>query len=106
MSDLEKKDPSEEGPADKSLSFKATTKYNAADKFARGIHPGFGKLKSEVGVYRTALWRVLKKARPEFADFSGVLVIGTQKIRVFAWLHENGSLGLRLQKIIDKKESK
>jgi hypothetical protein len=38
-----------------------------------GPHPGFGKLKSQPGVFRCKLRPELNKAKPEHADYSGVL---------------------------------
>jgi hypothetical protein len=40
---------------------------------APGPHPGFGKLKSQSGIYRCKLRPEVNKARPEFADYRGTL---------------------------------
>ena len=63
-----------------------------------GPHPGFGKLKSKPGVYRCRLRAVASKAKPEFADYAGVLHLdGGKKALCRLWTHVDGSLGLRLE---------
>jgi hypothetical protein len=63
-----------------------------------GPHSGFGKLKSQPGVFRCKLRPELNEAKPEHADYSGILQLdGGKKGRVFLWCHADGSLGLRLE---------
>jgi hypothetical protein len=63
-----------------------------------GPHPGFGKLKSQPGVYRCKLRAVASKAKPEFADYSGTLFLaGGQKASVLAWVHQDQTIGLRVE---------
>ena len=68
-----------------------------------GAHPGLKKLKSQSGVYRGLLRPVIKKRKPEHADYSGVLPLTGSKARVFVWVHEDGTLGLRLEKMHEQK---
>ena len=68
-----------------------------------GPHPGFGKLKSQPGVFRTKLWPVTQKKKAEHADYAGVLVLSAgAKAQVLLWSHSDGSLGLRLELIKNK----
>jgi hypothetical protein len=68
-------------------------------KLPPGPHPGFQNLKSQPGVYRAKLWPVINKDRPEHADCSGILQLTGSKAQVYIWVHQDGSLGLRLEKI-------
>lgn len=62
-------------------------------------HPGFGKLKSQPGVYRCRLKRVRKKKDPNHADFQGVLHLQNAACQIFVWIHDDDELGLRLEKL-------
>ena len=63
-----------------------------------GPHPGLGKLKSQPGVFRCRLRPELHKAKPEFADYHGMVFLdGGKKASALVWIHEDGSLGLRLE---------
>lgn len=75
-------------------------------KVLTGTHPGLGKLKSKVGVYRCTLRRVLHKQNPDHADYKGVLPIANGKAWVLVWVHADGTLGLRLEKITEKSTRK
>jgi hypothetical protein len=68
-----------------------------------GAHPGFSKLPSKVGVYRCKLWPEINKRDPSYSDYKGVLHLTGSKALILVWVHEDGSLGLRLEKIIEKK---
>jgi len=67
-----------------------------------GTHPGFNHLTSQPGVYRCRLNPELNKVRPEHADYRGVLQLTGSKALIFVWVHADGSLGLRLEKITPK----
>jgi hypothetical protein len=69
-----------------------------------GTHPGLGKLKAREGIYRCLLRRDLHKKNPEHADYKGVLSIANGRAWVMLWVHEDGTLGLRLEKIIEGPE--
>jgi hypothetical protein len=63
-----------------------------------GIHPGFGKLKSQPNVFRCKLRPELNKAKPEHSDYSGLLQLdGGKKALCRLWVHADGTLGLRLE---------
>jgi hypothetical protein len=65
-----------------------------------GPHPGFGKLTSKPGIYRTKLRADAAKEKPEHADYKGLLQLeGGRKASVLLWCHADGSLGLRLEMI-------
>jgi hypothetical protein len=72
----------------------------------KGAHPGFSQLKSQPEVYRCELWPVVHKIKPEHADYSGTLQLTNSKARILVWVHANGSLGLRLEKISDQDTKK
>jgi hypothetical protein len=65
----------------------------------RGNHPGFSNLKSQPGVYRCKLWPDINKRDPNQADYKGVLPLTGSKASILIWVHDDGSLGLRLEKI-------
>jgi hypothetical protein len=68
-----------------------------------GPHPGFAKLKSQPGIFRTKLWPIAQKKKAEHADYAGRLTLATgAKAQVLLWLHSDGSLGLRLELIKSK----
>jgi hypothetical protein len=71
----------------------------------KGTHPGFSHLKSQLGVYRCKLWPSVHKAKPEHADYSGILQLTGSRAQIYLWVHEDGSLGLRLEKIIEERKS-
>ena len=63
-----------------------------------GPHPRFAKLKSKPGVFRCRLRPEFNKAKPEHADYSGILQLdGGKKALCRVWTHSDGSLGLRLE---------
>ena len=84
----------------------SSSEKSQAGKLPAGVHPGFDKLPSEVGVYRCKLLQVTRKRDPKHADYSGVLQLTGSKARIFIWVHADGSLGLRLAKIREQKEEK
>jgi hypothetical protein len=69
------------------------------DKLLKGTHPGFNHLKSKPGVYRCKLYPETRKAKPEHADYRGILQLTGSKALVLVWVHADGSLGLRLEKM-------
>lgn len=75
-------------------------------KLPPGTHPGFEHLKSQLGVYRCRLWPVTQKRDPKHADFSGILQLAGSKTSILVWVHEDGTLGLRLEKITERKEDR
>ena len=65
-----------------------------------GPHPhrGFGQLPSRPDIFRCKLRPEASKARPEYADYAGVLNMDSgRKALVRLWCHQDGSLGLRLE---------
>jgi hypothetical protein len=72
-------------------------------KVPPGKYPGFSKLPAKAGVYRCKLWPVTEKRDPGWADYKGVLQLTGSKASVLIWLHSDGSLGLRLEKIEERK---
>ena len=63
-----------------------------------GSHPGFRALKSQPGVFRCRLRPELNKAKSEFADYKGILQLdGGKKALCRLWVHQDASLGLRLE---------
>ena len=64
-----------------------------------GHHPGFEHLKSQPGVYRCRLRPDLSKRDPKHADYKGILQLTASKASILIWVHEDGTLGLRLEKI-------
>ena len=64
-----------------------------------GIHSGLGHLKPHPGVYRCLLRRVRHKANPDHADYVGVLPLSDSQAWCCIWLHADGSLGLRVEKL-------
>jgi hypothetical protein len=71
----------------------------AAKKLPQGQHPGFQNLKAQLGVYRCKLWPDADKRDPNHADYKGVLQLTGSKASILIWVHRDGSLGLRLEKI-------
>jgi hypothetical protein len=67
-----------------------------------GSHPGFQSLKSRQGIYRCLLRAVENKKNPDHADYAGILPLIGSKARILLWVHRDGSLGLRLEKIIER----
>jgi hypothetical protein len=105
----EKKAPgrrSSEPQGKSSLEVTSANEKPQPGKLPPGVHPGFDKLPSEVGVYRCRLLRVIRKRDPKHADFTGILQLTGSKARIFVWIHVDGSLGLRLAKIQERKEAK
>jgi hypothetical protein len=63
-----------------------------------GPHPGFSRLKSQPGVFRTKLRPETNKAKPEHSDYAGVLQLdGGKKALCRVWVHGDQSLGLRVE---------
>jgi len=67
-----------------------------------GQHPGFENLKSKPGVYRCRLRPELAKRDPRHADYKGVSPLTGSKALILLLVHEDGTLGLRLEKITSK----
>jgi hypothetical protein len=76
-----------------------------ARKLPPGEYPGFRHLKSQPGVYRCKLHFQADKADPGHADYKGVLQLTGSKASVLVWVHADGSLGLRLEKIEDRRKA-
>jgi len=84
----------------------ATTGANAQGrKLPAGKFPGFGHLKTQSGVYRCKLHFQANKSDPGHADYKGVLHLTGSKASVLIWVHSDGSLGLRLEKIKDRRKN-
>jgi hypothetical protein len=81
-----------------------STTENQVRKLPPGAHPGFDHLKSQAGVYRCRLRPVVRKRDPKHADYVGTLPIANGKARVFLWVHKDGSLGIRVQRMDERKE--
>lgn len=63
-----------------------------------GCHPGFSKLKSQKNVFRAKLRPEPHKAKSEHADYRGTLFLdGGKKALALLWVHQDGSLGLRVE---------
>ena len=71
----------------------------------KGKHPGFSKLKSQAGVYRCRLFPDLKKRNPDHSDYRGILQLTGSKAVINLWVQADGSLGLRLEKITERKSA-
>jgi hypothetical protein len=69
-----------------------------------GQHPGFSQLKSQPGVYRCVLRAVTNKKSAKHADYAGVLPLTGSQARILLWVHLDGTLGLRLEKIAQQKK--
>jgi hypothetical protein len=86
-------------------------KVATADLKAQGLKPqpgqyrGFSQLKSQPGVYRCKLFHQAEKRDPGHADYKGVLPLTGSKALIFIWVHADGSLGLRLEKIQDRRKN-
>jgi len=66
-------------------------------------HPGFQRLKSKPGVYRCLLRAVENKKNANHADYTGILPLTNSQAWILLWVHKDGSLGLRLEKITKKE---
>ena len=76
----------------------STTAAFKPNALPKGQHPGFGKLKTQLGVFRGKLRAVAVKRHPEHADYEGVIFLdGGKKAAVRLWVHADGSLGLRVE---------
>ena len=75
---------------------------NQLPNLPKGQHPGFANVKAKPGVYRCKLWPATSKRDPKHADFKGVLQLTGSKASVMIWVHIDGSLGLRLEKIVER----
>jgi hypothetical protein len=63
-----------------------------------GQPPGFGKLKSQPGVFRCKLRPDSAKKRPEHSDYIGTLFLDEgRRTSARVWVHADSSLGLRLE---------
>jgi hypothetical protein len=71
-----------------------------------GLHPGFQNLKSQPGVYRCRLRPETNKRDPRHADYRGTLQLTGSKASVLIWVHSDNTLGLRLEKIVSRSDSK
>jgi hypothetical protein len=67
----------------------------------KGIHPGFEHLAPQVNVCRCRLWPITEKQAESHADYAGLLWLVHEKeaARVFLWVHTDGTLGLRVQRL-------
>jgi hypothetical protein len=74
-----------------------------AKKLPHGTHSASEMPKPQNGVYRTKLWPVAKKRDPKHADYRGTLAIANGHASVLAWLHSDGSIGIRLERITERK---
>jgi hypothetical protein len=72
---------------------------NTTNLLPKGLHPGFENLQPKPGVYRCKLYPDTKKKDPNHADYKGVLHLTGSKASILLWVHCDGSLGLRLEKI-------
>ena len=72
-------------------------------KLPPGKYPGFEKLPAKSGVYRCKLWYQAEKREPGYADYKCVLQLTGSKALILVWVHQDGSLGLRLEKITERK---
>jgi hypothetical protein len=72
------------------------------DKLPPGPHPGFSNLKAQPGVYRCKLQPELNKRDPKHADYRGILQLTGSRALILVWTHTDGSLGLRLEKLVRK----
>ena len=70
-----------------------------AGKKLTGTFGGFSNLPAKLGVYRCKLWPETNKRDPNHADYKGVLQLTGSKASVLIWVHVDGTLGLRLEKI-------
>jgi hypothetical protein len=86
----------DDGPGPESFSGRLGTNPEGLQP---GSHPGFSNLTSRLGVYRCKLHPVANKADPKHADYAGVLPLTGSKASVLVWVHADGTLGLRLEKI-------
>ena len=77
-----------------------------ADPLAPGKHPGFKHLKPKPGVYRCLLRRVRHKANANHGDYVGILRLANCQAWVVIWIHKDGTLGLRLEKLERKIRAK
>jgi hypothetical protein len=77
---------------------------NTAKTFPKGQHPGFENVKAKPGVYRCKLWPATSKRDPKHADYKGVLQLTGSKASILLWVHSDGTLGLRLEKIMRSSE--
>jgi hypothetical protein len=75
-------------------------------KLPLGKYPGFKNLKSQPGVYRCKLHYQANKTDPGHADYKGILHLTGSKASVLIWCHSDGSLGLRLEKIEDRRKGR
>jgi hypothetical protein len=73
-------------------------------KLPPGKYPGFSNLPAKPGVYRCKLWPELEKRDPNHADYKGVLQLTGSKASVLIWVHTDGTLGLRLEKIENSRK--
>jgi hypothetical protein len=74
-------------------------------KLPPGKYPGFSNLKSQAGVYRCKLHFQADKSDPGHADYKGVLHLTGSRASVLIWVHADGSLGLRLEKIENRRKN-
>jgi hypothetical protein len=81
---------------------------NAAEsnRLPPGTHPGLGNLKSQPGVYRCRLRPERNKRDPKHADYRGILQLTGSKAQVLIWVDTDGTLGLRLEKIVGRPDAR
>jgi hypothetical protein len=79
------------------------TAAQVGSRLGKGPHPGFKELKSQVGVYLCCLRPERDKKKPEHADYRGMLELTGSRCLILVWVHQDGTLGLRLSKVVAKK---
>jgi hypothetical protein len=78
-----------------------TSENGVKPELPKGKHPGAGRLKSRPDVYRCVARRERRK-RAGLSDYKGVLHLSNCRCWLNVFVHTDGSLGIRLEKIIDK----
>jgi hypothetical protein len=83
----------------------STTAAFKPNALPKGQHPGFGKLKTQPGVFRGKLRAVAAKRDANHADYEGAIFLdGGRKAGVRLWVHADGSLGLRIALLKQRRE--
>jgi hypothetical protein len=98
--------PKEKGPGISGAQGELKREQKLAPKLGAGKYSGFSNLTAKPGVYRCKVWPQTNKRDPQHADYKGVLQLTGSKASVLVWVHSDGTLGLRLEKITNKGASK
>jgi hypothetical protein len=71
-----------------------------------GTHPasGFNQAPKQEGVYRALLKPCKNKTSPDHSNYAGFIQLANCVAGIRLWLHDDGTLGLRVQKL--KKQPK